>query len=114
MSVPCQGHFYCTKSNIDSCWLIYERPCKKKRIYGAHIGTCKSRYYAYKLRGVLEKMYRLGAYDKLARWRFVFGSSCLWKSDIYFDSLAFARQLLAEFTSDDSQVMSAPILSNGA
>ena len=114
MSVPNQGHFYCTESFLDSTWLLYERSCKKNSIVGGLIGTCKSRHYAYKLRNVLEKMYRLGAYDKLTRWRFVFNRSCLWKADVYDGALAFARQLLLEVYPNDSQVMSAPILSNGA
>lgn len=94
--VPNQGHFYCSASRIDGRWFICERRCKKHRIYGGYIGSCKSRYFAYELRNVLEKMYRLGAYDKLTRWRFVFAARYLWEDDVYYEALFFARDLLRE------------------
>lgn len=112
-SVRNQGHFYCTSCVVGFDWLIYERSCKKANIKGGFLYSARSRYHAYQLRNVLEKLYRLGAYDKLKRWRFVFGGKHPFNHNIYLDALAFARQLLVEFTPDDSQVMSAPIVSNG-
>lgn len=108
-----RGHFYCTASRIDGRWFIYELPCKAEGIHGGHITACKSRHYAYKLRNLLEKLYRLGAYHKLTRWRFVYYRSPLWLSDLYECSLAYARELLNEVYPDDSRVLSAPIISNG-
>lgn len=111
--VPNRGHFYCTSCLFGSDWLIYERRCKAKGIEGGFVYSARSRYHAYQLRNVLEKMYRLGAYDKLKRWCFVFGGKHPFTHNIYLDALAFARQLLAEFAPDDFKVISAPIVSNG-
>lgn len=112
--VPNQGHFYCTPCFLGADWLIYERSSKKNGIKGGFVYSAKSRYFAYKLRNVLEESYRLGAFDALARWRSVFGGRHPADFECYFDALDFARGLLVDFLPDDSHVMSAPILSNGA
>lgn len=108
--VPRQGHFYCTPCFLGASWLIYERSSKKNGIKGGFVYSAKSRYFAYKLRNLLERMYRLGAFEQLSRWRSVFGGRHSVDFECYLDALAFARNLLIEFRPDDSQVMSAPVV----
>lgn len=110
MSVPNQGHFYCTPCFLGVSWLIYERSSKKNGIKGGCVYSAKSRYFAYKLRNVLEEMYRLGAYDALARWRSVFGGCHPADFECYLEALESARKLLSEFRPDDSRVIYAPVV----
>lgn len=110
MSVPNQGHFYCSAAPFGSAWIVYERRNKKANIDGHFVYRCSSRHYAYKLSKVLNSLYSLGALVPLQRFReFV-------RDDKNYDfDLMYARGLLDAVVGsrDDSRVLSAPILSNG-
>ena len=110
MSVPNQHHFYCSAAAIGSAWIIYERRNKKACIDGHFFYRCESRYYAYKLAKVLNSLYSLGALVFLQRFR----EFVRYDKNFEFD-LMYARGLLDSLIGprDDSQVLSAPLVSNG-
>lgn len=58
MSVPGQKHFYCHQNFLGE-WLVCELRCKKKNIDGSFCIHCKSKWYAYCLRSVLNNIYKL-------------------------------------------------------
>lgn len=58
--VPCQGHFYCSVAlNSSTEWIIWESRCNAKSIDGSWLYRVPSRYYAYRLRKLLNDIYRL-------------------------------------------------------
>lgn len=108
--VPNQGHFYCSAAPVGSAWIIYERRNKKASIDGHFSYRCSSRYYAYKLANVLNSLYSLGALVPLQRFR-EFVRDCPNYSFDYFYACGLLDSLIG--SRDDSEVMSAPIVSNG-
>lgn len=112
--VPNQGHFYCSAAFDSPAWLIYERSCKSKGIDGHFAYRCPNKAKAYKLRSILNKMYAAGMLSALARFRWyvsdamdvqTFDMTYIYAEHLWFDA--------AEVRDDDSEVMSAPIVSNG-
>lgn len=111
--VPNQGHFYCSAAFGDKAWIIYERSCKSKGIDGHFAYRCPNKDKAYKMRALLNKMYVAGMLSALARFRWYVEDHF---SNIFLCDYFYAEQLwheAAEVRADDSQVISAPIVSNG-
>lgn len=106
--VPNQGHFYCSAAFDGSAWLLLERSCKAKGIDGHFCYRCPSKAKAYRLRSILNNLYKCDRLSALARFRFFADSPDLEDFGSYDMVYYYALGLW-----DDSQIMSAPIVNNG-
>ena len=52
-------HFYCSEVRFGDGWIIYECRCKSRGIAGNWLYKVSSRHYAYKLAGLLNKIYSI-------------------------------------------------------